>query len=98
MGYGRVVRIAVVIPARDEAPRIARTIEAARSALSDASDAPGGGSLEIVVVDGGSLDRTPDRARAAGARVMQSEAGRARQLEMGWRATDACASAASIPP
>ena len=89
MGYGRVVRIAVVIPARDEAPRIAQTIEAARSALWDVGGAPGGDPLEIVVVDGGSLDRTPDRARAAGARVMHSEAGRARQLDMGWRATDA---------
>lgn len=81
----------MVIPARDEAPRIAQTIEAARLALSELDDsAPDAEDpVEVVVVDGGSLDRTPDRARAAGAKVMQSEAGRARQLEAGWRATDA---------
>ena len=88
------VHIAVVIPARDEAARIAQTVEAARTALSETAGTPdeapdAGGPLEILVVDGGSCDRTRDRARAAGARVMQSEAGRARQLEAGWRATDA---------
>jgi rSAM/selenodomain-associated transferase 2 len=71
------VRIAVVIPALDEAETVEAAIASARSAD------------EIVVVDGGSLDRTADRARAAGAQVLMSSRGRARQLEAGWRATGA---------
>jgi rSAM/selenodomain-associated transferase 2 len=71
------VRIAVVIPALDEAETVGAAIASARAAD------------EIVVVDGGSLDRTADRARAAGAQVLTSPRGRALQLEAGWRATGA---------
>jgi rSAM/selenodomain-associated transferase 2 len=71
------VRIAVVIPALDEAETVEAAIASARSAD------------EIVVVDGGSLDRTADRARAVGAHVISSSRGRARQLDAGWRATGA---------
>jgi rSAM/selenodomain-associated transferase 2 len=71
------VRIAVVIPALDEAETVEAAIASARSAD------------EIVVVDGGSLDRTADRARAVGAHVISSPRGRARQLDAGWRATGA---------
>jgi rSAM/selenodomain-associated transferase 2 len=73
------VRIAVVIPALDEADEIEGAIESARDP---------GGDVDIVVVDGGSHDRTADRARAAGARVLTSPPGRAHQLEQGWRATE----------
>lgn len=69
-----------MIPALHEADRIHRAIE---SAL-----APG---VEILVVDGGSRDATRDRAREAGARVIESESGRARQLAAG-----AAASGASV--
>lgn len=96
------MRIAVVIPALDEADRIAACIEALvesiRIANGRAHEASGGvapdaanvtgNAVEIVVVDGGSSDRTADRARAAGARVLSSKPGRARQLEAGWRATE----------
>jgi rSAM/selenodomain-associated transferase 2 len=71
------VRIAVVIPALDEAETVEAAIASARSADV------------IVVVDGGSLDRTADRARAAGAQLISSPRGRALQLEAGWRATGA---------
>ncbi|MCX5738379.1 MAG: TIGR04283 family arsenosugar biosynthesis glycosyltransferase [Proteobacteria bacterium] len=71
------MRIAVVIPALDEAETVEAAIASARSAD------------EIVVVDGGSLDRTADRARAVGAKLISSPRGRARQLEAGWRATGA---------
>ncbi len=71
------MRIAVVIPALDEAETVEAAIASARSAD------------EIVVVDGGSLDRTADRARAVGAQVLTTPRGRARQLEAGWRATGA---------
>jgi rSAM/selenodomain-associated transferase 2 len=66
------VRIAVVIPALDEAREIADAIESASVPAA-----------EIVVVDGGSGDGTAVRAREAGARVLASERGRARQLQAG---------------
>jgi rSAM/selenodomain-associated transferase 2 len=71
------VRIAVVIPALDEAESVEAAMASARAAD------------EIVVVDGGSLDRTVDRARAAGAQIVMSPRGRALQLDAGWRATGA---------
>jgi rSAM/selenodomain-associated transferase 2 len=70
------VKIAVVIPALDEAHDITGAVQSAR--------APG---AEIVVVDGGSSDETADRARAAGARVIASRPGRALQLRRGVEAT-----------
>ncbi len=84
------VKIAVVIPALDESEQIAGAIESTRL------HAPSGGALdgeqpdlEVWVVDGGSSDGTPERARGAGAQVMQSTPGRARQLDRGWRASSA---------
>jgi rSAM/selenodomain-associated transferase 2 len=76
------VEIAVVIPALDEAAQIAGAIASAQ-----APDPASKAGVDIVVVDGGSRDDTADLARAAGARVLESERGRARQLEVGWRAT-----------
>lgn len=73
------MRIAVVIPTLDEA----ESVEAAvASALASADP-----DLEVLVVDGGSRDATAERARAAGARVLSSPAGRAQQQEAGWRAS-----------
>jgi rSAM/selenodomain-associated transferase 2 len=69
------VRIAVVIPALQEAGRIEAAVRSA--------SAPG---VEVVVADGGSRDATRARAEAAGARVVVSEPGRARQLQAGARA------------
>jgi putative flippase GtrA len=57
------VRATIVLPALDEEPRIAATIERVRAALADlAAD-----GVEIVVVDDGSTDGTADAALAAGA-------------------------------
>jgi rSAM/selenodomain-associated transferase 2 len=69
------VKIAVVIPALCEADRIQSAVHSAR--------AP---EVEVLVVDGGSRDATRERARDAGARVLRSEPGRARQLAAGARA------------
>lgn len=63
--------ISVVIPALDEETHVARAI----GSVGDAD--------EILVVDGGSRDRTRDRAREAGARVLESPAGRGHQLARG---------------
>jgi rSAM/selenodomain-associated transferase 2 len=66
------VRIAVVIPARDEEARIEGAVRSAQEA-----------GVEVIVVDGGSRDATASRARACGARVIESAPGRARQLAAG---------------
>jgi len=50
--------------------------EAVRSALE-------GGVLEVIAVDGGSSDSTREAAEAAGARVIESAPGRARQMNAG---------------
>ena len=65
--------IAVVIPALNEEDRVA---EAVRSVREDA---------EVIVVDGGSMDRTCARAADAGADVITSSRGRGIQLDAGAR-------------
>jgi hypothetical protein len=59
------LRLSVVIPAYQEEPRIGRTVRAVRAALADLE-----GGVEVVVVDDGSSDGTPEAARAAGADVV----------------------------
>lgn len=59
-------RISVVIPARDEAWSIGRTVTAVREQAGQAAH-----ELEILVVDDGSADDTAERAAAAGARVVR---------------------------
>jgi rSAM/selenodomain-associated transferase 2 len=73
------VRLAIVIPALDEAANLARL-------LPDlARDCPG---AEIVVADGGSQDETAAVvARAPGARLIASARGRALQMNRGAGAT-----------
>jgi len=46
-------------------------------------------TVECIVVDGGSRDRTAARARAVAARVIAAPRGRSHQLEAGWRASAA---------
>ena len=71
----RPVQLTVVIPALDEAEQITGAVASARGAAG----------CEIIVVDGGSRDGTPERAAAAGARVVAAPRGRARQLAAGAR-------------
>jgi rSAM/selenodomain-associated transferase 2 len=66
-----------VIPALNEADRIAESVRSAR--------APG---VEVVVADGGSRDATCLRAAEAGARVVRSSPGRSRQMQEGAKASD----------
>ena len=71
--------LSVVVPTLNEASWIGPTLERARSVL--------GPGAELIVVDGGSVDDTRDRARDAGAdRVLECEASRGRQLNVGTRA------------
>jgi rSAM/selenodomain-associated transferase 2 len=72
------VRLSIVVPALNEAANLARL-------LPDlARDCPG---AEIVVVDGGSDDGTPEVvARHLGVRLLASARGRARQMNRGARA------------
>jgi rSAM/selenodomain-associated transferase 2 len=66
-------RISVIIPTLNEAAYITATLEKARK----------GSPHEIIVVDGGSADNTSTIAQAAGATVIQSKPGRARQMNAG---------------
>ncbi len=79
VGYVLRVRIAVVIPALDEA----ESIEAAVASALESADP----EIEVLVADGGSRDATAARARAAGARVLACPAGRAQQQQAGWQAS-----------
>jgi dolichyl-phosphate beta-glucosyltransferase len=58
------VRLSVVIPAYDDAGRIAATVQQVRQELEPVSR---DGGLEVIVVDDGSTDATAAEARAAGA-------------------------------
>jgi rSAM/selenodomain-associated transferase 2/rSAM/selenodomain-associated transferase 1 len=66
-------RISVIIPSLNEASHISRTLEAAQR----------GKPHEMIVVDGGSTDGTRAIAKDAGAIVLQSSAGRSRQMNEG---------------
>ena len=66
-------RLSVIIPTLNEASNIAGTVN--RAQLAD--------NVEVIVVDGGSRDDTPDVARIAGAKVIISSPPRARQMNAG---------------
>ena len=74
--------LAVVIPALNEAARLP-------ALLADLSRAPAELLAELVVVDGGSSDGTPQLARHGGARLVRSQPGRGRQLQRGIAASTA---------
>lgn len=64
--------VSVIIPARNEAPGIQMTVRAVLAQRASMSE------IELIVVDDGSTDDTPQLARDAGARVIQSAAKGAR--------------------
>ena len=72
----RAARISVVIPALNQADYLSDTL----GSLRDAED------VEVIVVDGGSHDGTPEIAEREGCRLLRSPAGRALQMNAGARA------------
>ena len=66
MGTAAKPAISIILPARNEAEGLRRTLPAIRAALPDA---------EVIVVDDGSTDATPSVATEAGARVLSSPYG-----------------------
>ena len=75
--------IDVVVPVLDERDQIVAMLES----LFVGAGHPGSVELDVVVVDGGSRDGTPERAASSGARVIKSAPGRAQQLQTGLEAT-----------
>jgi rSAM/selenodomain-associated transferase 2 len=65
--------ISVIVPALDEAGSIADTL----ASIAPQED------VEVIVVDGGSTDGTPELAEASGARVVSAPPPRARQTNLG---------------
>lgn len=69
------MKLSIIIPVLNEAECLPGT-------LSHLAPLHGGGS-EVIVVDGGSGDGSPQAASRAGAHVIRSERGRARQMNAG---------------
>jgi len=69
------MNISVIVPVLDEEKSIAATLDALQAL------AP----FEIIVVDGGSSDRTPEIAASFPVKIISSERGRARQMNRGAR-------------
>jgi rSAM/selenodomain-associated transferase 2/rSAM/selenodomain-associated transferase 1 len=66
-------KISVIIPALNEAATISKTL----------SRLEGFDNLEVIVVDGGSIDATAELAGARGAKLIQSNPGKAVQMNAG---------------
>jgi glycosyltransferase involved in cell wall biosynthesis len=74
------MKITILMPALNEEESIGRTIALIPSEkLKEA-----GYDYEILVVDGGSRDNTPEAARSMGAKVLSSEKGYGRQYLLGF--------------
>jgi rSAM/selenodomain-associated transferase 2 len=74
--------VAVVVPSFNEATRLPLL-------LADLAAGPADLIAELVVVDGGSRDGTPQLARQSGARVLHTQASRGWQLQCGVACTTA---------
>ena len=66
-------RISVIIPTLNEVLQIGRTLESVRRCED----------IEVIVVDGGSVDGTPELAQFLGATVLTAPPGRGRQMNAG---------------
>ena len=80
LGLKVVPDIAFIIPVLNEQNRIATLLTRLRASFPDS---------ELIVVDGGSVDRTVAEAMPLCTRLLIGEAGRASQMNLGGRATGA---------
>jgi rSAM/selenodomain-associated transferase 2 len=71
-------RISIIVPVLDEAERIAAALAALAPLRAQ--------GVQLVVVDGGSRDGTPQRCKGAADAVITAPRGRARQMNAGARA------------
>lgn len=71
--------VSVIIPTLNEADSLGRTIAAVKSLDKN---------IEIIVVDGGSVDGTIAIAEQSGATVLKSECGRGTQMHTGAKAAN----------
>jgi len=78
MRDGPRVRLSIVVPALDEAPRIVTILEALQPLRAQGH--------EVIVVDGGSSDGTLELARPLADRAFVAARGRARQMSAGAKA------------
>ena len=78
--------LSIVIPTLDAAGMLGATLAGLAQGLAGLEDRKT--AAEVVVADGGSRDGTADEARRHGARVVEAEAGRGRQLAAGAAAAD----------
>lgn len=74
-------KISIIIPVLNEAAIIATTLQQIRTNISPENQ--DSHSLEIIVVDGGSQDRTREIAQSLGVQVMATAPGRAEQMNAG---------------
>jgi glycosyltransferase involved in cell wall biosynthesis len=74
------MKITILMPALNEEESIGRTI----ALIPDEKLKEAGYDYEILVVDGGSRDNTPEAARSMGAKVLSSEKGYGRQYRLGF--------------
>ncbi|HEX8196616.1 MAG TPA: TIGR04283 family arsenosugar biosynthesis glycosyltransferase [Pyrinomonadaceae bacterium] len=73
------MKISVIIPTLNEELSLPATL----AAISRLKEQP-----EIIVVDGGSSDKTVENAGKSGAKIVHTEAGRGRQLDAGAKAAE----------
>ena len=78
--------LSIVIPTLDAASVLGATLAGMASGIARLGVR--GIAVEVVVADGGSRDGTADEARRHGARVVETEAGRGRQLAAGTEASE----------
>jgi rSAM/selenodomain-associated transferase 2 len=78
MNHNNNETISIIIPALNEAQNIERTIISAQ-----ASEPSSAAAVEIIVVDGGSIDATVEIAQTLGAKIILAGQGRAHQMNVG---------------